>query len=93
MAGKGEIPQTGIVLEDVVVAEVVEGEGGRVGDRVGGQGKVKEEATERLVDVERVEEGVFGHLAGDVLAVVGKEAVVGKGVEHWAWRSHWTWLS
>jgi hypothetical protein len=80
------------VLQDIVIAEVVEGEGGCVGGRVGGDGKIKEEAAQCLVDVERVEQGVLRHLAGDVLAMVRKEAVVGEGVEHGAWCSHWTWL-
>ena len=77
------------MFKNVVVAEIIEGEGGRVCHWVGGHGKVKEKASQRLVDVEGVEEGILGHLSGDILAMMRQEPVIGEGVEHRAWRSHW----
>jgi hypothetical protein len=77
------------VLQDVVVPEVVQRESRRVGLGVRGEGKVEQEAAERLVDVEGVEESVFDDVSAEVLAMVRQEAVVGEGVEHGARRSHW----
>jgi len=88
-AEQRDIPETGVMLEHVVVAEVVEGKGCRVGLGVGAQREVEEEPAEGFVDVEGVKQGVFGVFFGDVLACVGEEAVVCEGVEHRTGGSHY----
>ena len=42
------------MLKDIVVSKIVQGEGGRVRLRIGGDGEVEQNAAECLVDVEGV---------------------------------------
>lgn len=81
-ARKVFVPETGIVLEDIVSAKVVEGPTRGVGLRAGQEAKVKDEACKRLVDVETVPKRVCCGFTGDVFAIVWKEPMVGERVEH-----------
>lgn len=85
------LPETSVVLEDVVTAEVQEGEGG-VRRVVRGQAQLHEDAEEKagdaLVLVRARQHAGDEVCPRDVLAAVRQESVVGQGVESWAGSSH-----
>jgi hypothetical protein len=82
------IRETRVVLEDVMVAQVVEREGGRVRCGVRGEGKVEQEVGHGRIDMQGIEEGLVRLFPGDVHAVVRQELVVRQRVEHGARGPH-----
>lgn len=64
------LPQAGVVLQDVVVAQIVERKGRGAGSRVRAHGLVVKELTQRLVDVQGVPESCRGDIQCDIFAVV-----------------------
>jgi len=63
-----------------MVAKIVEGKSRRVRLRAGPEAKVKDEGAKCLVDVKAVKECIGCTIPRNVLAVVGKEPVVGERV-------------
>jgi hypothetical protein len=86
--GRDIIRETGVVLEHVVVAQVVEREGGRVRRGVRGEGKVEQEVGHGRIDMQGIKEGLVRLFPSDVHAVVRQELVVRQRVEHGARGPH-----
>lgn len=65
-----DLPQTGIVLEDVVVAQRVEAPGSCIGSEIRGQGEFVEEFCEFVGEVEGCREGMLDVVEGEVASVM-----------------------
>lgn len=74
----------GVVLQDVVLVQHVEGEEGRVGLWVDDDGLLEHDRPQRLVEVDAVLEGLDDGVLRQVASVVREVPVVRQGVHHGA---------
>jgi hypothetical protein len=76
------LPQTSVVLEDVVLAQSIQSPGRAAG--VGTQRSIVEQCANVLGDVQRRPERILELVGGEVAAVVWEILVISQGVEHGA---------
>ena len=91
--GLQDLPQTGIMLQDIVVAKRVKSPSRGVRSRVRRQRKVVQQLCDVITDVDTLSEGVFNLGKREVAPFARKEAVVRQCVEHGARASRWTMLA
>lgn len=78
------------MLDRVVLAEVVQREPGRIGDRHGFQGSLEEEVGQGPVEVDGLFQRVKERVSFDVPPVVREVPVIRQSVHHGTGASGWT---
>ena len=78
------LPQTGIMLQDVVVAQCIETPGRSVRTWVRCEGEVVQQLRDVVANVQACRKSVFDSGKCEVATFARQEAMVGQGVQHGA---------
>lgn len=87
--GNVDIPQTGIMLQNVVAAEMIEGERSSVWCWIGCNSEVEQKLPEFFGEIQGGLESTYRSILRYIFAIMWQKAVVGQRVQHWARRPHY----